>query len=77
MTLIWLKFSSCYKHNVVYSKDWWLLKIQPDDEVKHFVALNFSEYFKSTGKSKIYKENLYSNLSEGQDLRIVAKSLYI
>ena len=49
----------------------------PDDEVKHFVALNFSEYFKSTRKSKIYKENLYSNLSEGQDLRIVAKSLYI
>ena len=47
------------------------LKIFTDDEVKDFVAINFSEYFKST------KEKLYSKLNEEQNLRKVAKSLYI
>ena len=39
------------------------LKILADDEVKDSVAINFSEYFKST--------------KEEQNLRTVAKSLYI
>ena len=39
--------------------------------MKDFVAINFSEYFKST------KEKLYSKLNEEQNLRKVAKSLYI
>ena len=47
------------------------LKVLTDDEVKDFVAINFSEYFKST------KEKLYSKLNEEQNLRKVAKSLYI
>ena len=34
------------------------LKIFTDDEVKDFVAINFSEYFKST------RGKLYSKLSE-------------
>ena len=42
-----------------------------DEEVKDFAAINFSEYFKST------KEKLYSKLNEEQNLRKVAKSLYI
>ena len=47
------------------------LKILTDDEVKDFVATNFSEYFKST------REKLYSKLSEEQNLRKGAESLYI
>ena len=47
------------------------LKILTNDEIKDFVVINFSEYFKST------KEKLYSKLSEEQNLRKVAKSLYI
>ena len=34
------------------------LKILTDNEVEDFVAINFSEYFKST------REKLYSKLSE-------------
>ena len=34
------------------------LKILTDEEVKHFVAINISEYFKST------KEKLYSKLKK-------------
>ena len=41
------------------------------DEVKDFVPINFSEYCKST------REKLYSKLNEEQNLRKVAKSLYI
>ena len=51
------------KHNVVYSKDWWL--------VKDFVVINFSEYFKPT------REKSYSKLWKEQNLRKVAESLYI
>ena len=40
-----------------------------DDEVKDFIAINFSEYFKST------REKLYSKLNEKQNLRKVAKLL--
>ena len=47
------------------------LKILTDEEVKDFVAINFSECFKSI------KEKLYSKLNEGQNLRKVAKLLYI
>ena len=47
------------------------LKILADDEVKDFVALNFTECFKST------REKLYSKLSEEQNLRKVTKSFYI
>ena len=47
------------------------LKTLTDDEVKDFVAINFSEYFKSTRKK------LHSKLSEEQNLRKVAESLYI
>ena len=42
-----------------------------DDEVKDFVVINFYEYFKSL------REKLHSKLSEGQNLRKVAESLYI
>ena len=38
---------------------------------KDFVAIKFSEYFKST------REKLYSKISEEQNIRKVAKSLYI
>ena len=47
------------------------LKIFTDDEVKDFAAINFSKYFKYT------REKLYSVLSEDQNLRKLAKSLYI
>ena len=47
------------------------LKILTDDEVKDFVAISFSEYF----KSKI--EKLNSKLSEEQNLRKVDESLNI
>ena len=47
------------------------LKILTDDNVKDFVVINFSEYFKST------TEKLYSKLTEVRDLRKVAESLYI
>ena len=46
-------------------------KIFTDEEVKDFVAINFSEYFKSTG------EKLYFKLNDEQNLRKVAISLYI
>ena len=46
-------------------------KVLTDEEVKHFVAINFSEYFKSA------KEKLYSKLKEKQNLRKVAKFLHI
>ena len=45
------------------------LKIFINDEVKDFVAINFSEYFKPTRKK------LYSKLSKEQNLREVAESL--
>ena len=38
------------------------LKILTDEEVKNFLAKNFSEYFKST------REKLYYKLSEEQNL---------
>ena len=47
------------------------LHILADDEVKNFVAITFSKYFKST------REKLYSKLNEEQKLRKVSKSLYI
>ena len=47
------------------------LKILTEDEVKEFAAINFREYFKST------KEKLYFKVSEEQNLRKVAKLLYI
>ena len=47
------------------------LKILPDDEVKDFAVINFSEYFKST------REKLYSKLSEEQNLRKVTESVYV
>ena len=47
------------------------LKTLTDEEVKDFVAINFSEYFKST------REKLFSKLNEKWNLRKVSKSLYI
>ena len=47
------------------------LKILTDNEVKDFVAINFSEYFKSIRK------NFYFTLRKKQNLRKVAESLYI
>ena len=47
------------------------LKVLTDDEVKDFVAINFSEYFKST------REELYSKLTQEQNIRKVAELLYI
>ena len=46
------------------------MTILTDEEIKDFVAINFSEYFKST------KEKLYSKLNEERNLRKVAKLLY-
>ena len=46
------------------------LKILTDEEVKDFVVINFSEYFKST------REQLHSRLSEKESLRKMAESLY-
>ena len=46
------------------------LKILTDEEMKDFVAINFSEYFKST------REELYSKRNEEQNLKKVTKSLY-
>ena len=46
-------------------------KILTEEKVKDFVAINFSECFKST------TEILRSKLSEEQNLRKAAKSLYI
>ena len=45
------------------------LKILTDEEVKDFVAINFSKYFKST------KRKLYSELNKEETPRKVAKSL--
>ena len=42
-----------------------------NEEVKDFVAKNFSKYFKST------REKLYFKLNEEQNFRKVAKSFYI
>ena len=47
------------------------LKILTDDEVKDFVAINFSKYFKST------RERLYFKLKEEQNFRKAAQSLYL
>ena len=47
------------------------LAILTDEEVNDFVAINFSEYFKSK------KEKLYSKLNKKQNFRKVAKLLYI
>ena len=50
-----------HKHNILYFKDY--LEILTDQTVKDFVAINFSQYFKS--------------IREKQNLRKVAKLLYI
>ena len=42
-----------------------------DDEAKDFVVINFSQYYKAT------REKSYSKLSDEQNLREVAESLYI
>ena len=47
------------------------LKILTGDEVKDFVAIDFSKRFQYTG------EIFYSTLSEEQNLRKVSESLYI
>ena len=47
------------------------LKLSNDKDVKDFIAINFSEYFKST------KEKSFSKLNKKQNLRRVDKSLYI
>ena len=47
------------------------LKVLTDDEVKDFVATNFSECFKTT------REILCSKISEEQNPRKIVKSLYI
>ena len=47
------------------------IKILTDDEVKDFVVINFTKYFTSTRKK------LHSKLSEEQNLRKIAESLYI
>ena len=47
------------------------LKILTDDEVKDFAAIHFSGHFRFTRKK------LYSEISEEQNLRKVAKSLYV
>ena len=47
------------------------LKILTDEKEKDFLAINFSEYFKSA------KEKLYSKLNKEQNLRKVTKLLNI
>ena len=41
-----------------------------DDEAKDFVVINFSQYY------KVRREKSYSKLSDEQNLREVAESLY-
>ena len=53
------------------SKIYECLKNLIDDEVKDFVTINFSKYLKSMRKK------FYSKQNEEQNLRKVAKSLYI
>ena len=55
----------------MYSKDWQLFKNLSDDEVKDFLVINFSGYFKSM------REKLYSKLSEEKNLRKFAELLDI
>ena len=47
------------------------LKMLTAAKVKDFVAINLSEYFKST------REKVYSKLSQEQNLKKVAESLHI
>ena len=47
------------------------INILTDGEMKDFLAINFGEYFKFT------REKFYSKLNDEQNLRKVAKSLYI
>ena len=47
------------------------LKLFTDEEVKEFVAISFSKYFKAA------IEKLYSKLKEEQNLRKFAESFYI
>ena len=47
------------------------LEIFTDEEMKDFVAMNFSEYFQSTKKKIVFK------LNKKQNLRKNAKLLYI
>ena len=69
ITLIWQNVCSYYKYNGVYSKDWWLSKIFTVDEVKNFIVINFSEYFKSAKKQSFFQ------LNEEQNPKKVAESL--
>ena len=62
INLIWEKFCSCYKHNIVYFQDDYL-KILTDEGAKDFAAINFNECFES--------------IREERNLRKVAKLLYI
>ena len=62
INLIWEKFCSCYKHNIVYFQDDYL-KILTDEGAKDFAAINFNECFES--------------IREEKNLRKVAKLLYI
>ena len=48
-----------------------MTKIFIDDEVKDFAVINFGEY------SKCIRGKLHSKLSEEQNLRKAAESLYI
>ena len=47
------------------------LKLSTDEEVKEFVAISFSKYFKAA------IEKLYSKLKEERNLRKFAESFYI
>ena len=47
------------------------LKLFTDEELKEFVAISFSKYFKAA------IEKLYSKLKEEQNLRKFAESFYI
>ena len=66
-----IKYYSCYKHNVVYSKFSWLFKVLTDDDVKYFVVIIFCEYFKSV------QEKLYSKQRKEQNLRKAAEVFYV
>ena len=56
ITLILQKFCCHFKRNAVYSKIDDYLKILTDEEVKDFVAINFSQYFKSKGEKQNSKK---------------------
>ena len=58
-----------YEHNNVYAKIADYLQILTDKEVKHYVVINFGEFY-------IYEKKLDKELGEEQNLRNVTESFH-